>query len=164
MKTKKFILNTLLCLAIVSCTPDSSATFQSILETADMLPGLNKAPFGSLDLHATSHNFQYDRMVFEGSGHNAFLLEQALSEDATDYFIPGVTDTLTQGDMAIRLLLDINFSGTDNDWIEQFVPLSIQEEYTRQGAQVWWDWIQESAENRNWIIERIREVLITSGG
>lgn len=144
-------------LSIASCTSDSRTMFDSIISSAAIEPESGKAVLGSMDMHKTSHNKYYDLMCRQGVRHNPFLLQEAMSLEETAFVIPGIV-SLSRGDIAIALLMDINFEGTDAEWTRNFVPDAIADEHSKNGSGIWWHWIHDSQENRKWVIERIKKL------
>ena len=65
---------------------------------------------------------------------------------------------LTDGDIALCLLLDINLFG-DEVFIDKLVHPDIKKKYLDNGAQVWWKWIHSNTENRKWIIGEIKNLI-----
>jgi len=58
--------------------------------------------------------------------------------------------------LPIMLLLDINFKGSDHQWVQAFVPDHLREEYALHGSRLWWSWVQKNEQNRTWVLERIK--------
>jgi hypothetical protein len=148
-----------ICLIMISCVQDSSSSFEAIINLSDPIEELGKEVLYSIDLHGSSGNKNYDKMYSEGKVHNKYLLNKALSEEITNFCIPNVTGFLSEGDIAIMLLLDINYKGSDQEWINTFVPMNLIEDYYTRGSIVWWSWIHGSSENRRMLVDKINDIL-----
>ncbi len=155
MQMKKIIVVIFVCLFLCSCSKDSKKIFDGILSSQ-----INEQNvLASVDMVSSSGNKYYDKMYKQGKIHNTFLLEKAYSDNITNYYIPNIV-RLTVGDVAIMLLIDINFKGTDAKWKKIFVKKEMLTKYNQEGSKIWWNWIHEKRENRAWIISQIKKELL----
>ncbi len=152
---KKIIVLIFVCLLLCSCSKNSEKLFNAILSS--QINEQNVLP--SIDKVSSSGNKYYDKMYEQGKIHNKFLLERAYSDNITNYYIPNIV-RLTEGDIAIMLLININFKGTDAKWKKIFVNNKILTEYNQEGSKVWWNWLHEKKENRAWIVLQIKKELL----
>ena len=88
-------------------------------------------------------------------GNTNYLLEKAASEDPTNYCIPNLVCPMTEGDIAICMLLDMY--PMSDDCFENTMYENVKREYG--SAADFWRYIHTSAENRNAIIRKIRNVI-----
>lgn len=151
---KNIFCSILLLLILGSCAKNAEFYFEKMLTTPKLEAGQTYCPLYSYDLHTGTENYYQDKLFKMGTAINSFLLEKAKGNAPTNYMIENIVCPLTDGDIAIDLLLDINLI-SDNVFAEELVPDSIKEEYRNNGASVWWEWIHESASNRAWVIDAI---------
>ena len=74
-------------------------------------------------------------------------MDLAIYEKETKYIYCPMPVRLTEGDIAICLLLDIN-GISDEEFVEKLIPEHLIEDYKESGAVVWWHWIHENIDNR----------------
>jgi hypothetical protein len=60
--------------------------------------------------------------------------------------------------LAISLLVDIN-EISDEDFY-YLMPLEIGKEYDKNGVFVFWDWIHENKNNRLYVINQLKKIII----
>jgi hypothetical protein len=108
--------------------------------------------FPSIDLQNMEgiNNKYYKRLYKKGKSLNNYLLEKAYSEKMINWYNYPFYFNMSEGDIAIKLLLDIN---KEIDFYK-IIPIEIIEDYDKNGAMVWWDYLRG---NRAEIIELIKE-------
>ena len=146
----------LLTIFLYSCVQSPENIFNKILQTAKIEPNLNRAVLYSIDLNGSSGNKFYDQLAKSGSKSNAYLLSLIENENPTEYCILNITGLLYDGDIAIKLLLDIN-NITDEDFNNFLIHPSIKDNYN--SAADWYTWLHESQIHRLWVKDRICEIL-----
>lgn len=117
-----------------------------------LMQTLNIAPLESLD-----KNYQ---KIIKNHANTAFLLEKAESVKKTKYYIPNLVCPMTEGDIAICMLIDMY--GMSDDYFETVMYENILRK--ANNARDYWDYIHSSKENRTEIIQKIREwIMIVCG-
>lgn len=141
----------LLCACFLSCKEQTdeelfdkfvqrqSADEFLVLQTADT------CPLESLDK-------DYQRII-EHHENDVFLFEKAKSEKETRWCIPLLACPLTEGDLAICMLIDM-YKMSD-DYFESVMYENIKRKANT--AADFWDYLHESKENRSEIIQKIRD-------
>ena len=112
----------------------------------------------SVDLYGPTDSKLYMALYSEGKKNNQVLLQKAISTNKTNWYIRHIHIQLTDGDVALCLLLDINFI-SDSDFYE-LIPDFLIEEYKGNSARVWWDWVQSDINNRKWLVSKLASKLM----
>ena len=107
--------------------------------------------------YSSSLNDAYAKILKMGKENNNKLLKLAINENSTNWITDFSYRPLTDGDLAISLIIDIN-EITDEDFY-LLMPLEIRNEYEKNGVVVFWDWIHEGVYNRKYVINQL-EVLM----
>jgi hypothetical protein len=94
------------------------------------------------------HNKYYKKIYKKGKTINTYLLGKTYSEKETNWYNYPFYFNMMEGDIAINLLLEIN----EVDFYK-IIPLEILDEYNKNGARIWWDYLHK---NREKIIELIK--------
>jgi hypothetical protein len=102
-------------------------------------------------------NKYYIKLYNMNKSINEYLLEKSYSLKITNWYFQPFYFQMTEGDMAIALLLDINIVA-DNDFYKM-IPSEIEHEYIENGknADIWWVYLHKDISNRENIIRIIRE-------
>ena len=111
-----------------------------VLKTADI------TPIESLDKDY--------RKIIENHSNTTLLLEKAKSIKETKYCIPNLVCPMTEGDVAICMLLDM-YKMSD-DYFENVMYKNIKREVHHSAAD-FWHYIHVSEDNRNEIIKKITD-------
>ena len=111
----------------------------------------NENVLQSIDLHGIENinNIYYKRLYNKGKSINKYLLQKVYSENITNWYNYPFYFNMSEGDIAIKLLLDINKIDFQN-----IVPTEILYEYNKNGARIWWNYLHKDKEK---IIELIKE-------
>jgi len=80
---------------------------------------------------------------------NKYLIEKMYSEKMTNWYNYPFYFKMSEGDIAVNLLLDIN-----EIEFNKIIPMEILDEYNKNGARIWCNYLHENKEN---IIELIIE-------
>lgn len=148
---KKFILLKLLVLFLMmSCFNGADDLFIDLVtvKNVDCLPKIWEQD--------TKSDSAYSKLYRMGETINSFLLEKAILNNKTKYMLCPQSYFLSDGDIAICLLLDIN--KISDDTFLKLMPSDLVDEYNLSGSIIWWNWIQNN-ENRKWVIEQFRMIL-----
>ncbi|MBQ1713169.1 MAG: hypothetical protein II030_02110 [Treponema sp.] len=143
----------LLCICLLSCKEQSDEELfnkfvqrqSSSVDEFLVLQTADTCPLESLDK-------DYQRII----GHHendVFLFEKAKSEKETRWCIPLLACPLTEGDIAICMLIDM-YKMSD-DYFESVMYENIKRKANT--AADFWDYLHESKENRSEIIQKIRD-------
>lgn len=106
--------------------------------------------------YSSSLNVEYAKILKMGKENNAKLLKLAINENSTNWITNISYRPLTDGDLAISLIIDINKISDEDFYL--LMPLEIKNEYEKNGAVVFWDWIHEGISNREYVINQL-EIL-----
>jgi hypothetical protein len=106
------------------------------------------------------HNKYYKKLYNMNKKINCYLLEKAYSTKPTNWYFYPFYFQMTEGDIAIKLLLDINLLN-DSEFYK-IIPEKINDEYNKSNgyANIWWIYLHKNIENRKEIIELIKETII----
>ncbi len=149
-KTIIIMLFSLLCL--VSCNSSFEQSFDKLIRIK------NDDCLNTVNMHSVDNvSNDYKNLFLMGKEINSNLLNIAISDKETKYRLCSMAFYLTEGDISICLLLDINEIG-DKEF-EMLIPEQLIEKYKSSGASVWWLWIQGSIANRKWVIDKISSLL-----
>ena len=90
---------------------------------------------------------------------NEYLLEKSYSLEITNWYFHPFHFQMTEGDIAIVLLLEKNLIEDD---FYKIVPYEIKYEYIENGrdASIWWDYLHKDVKNRENIIGLIKEKVL----
>ena len=146
-------INLLLVLAVLLCScSNPEHYFEEFVSAAEdsCVPSYDLTPRDKWK----NVNPAYYRVFRSGPKMNQFLLEKAKSEKPTKWHICPFPFYLTEGDISINLLIDIN-----NINFDTIIPDHLIDEYHVTGAGPWWEFLRENTENREIIIRMIREQL-----
>ena len=143
---------------ITGCANNTSFLFDKMVNKKNSVDGTNVICLYSYDLHTGEQNEYHEKLYKKGSKINNFLLQKANQANKTNYIIPNIVSPLTDGDIAISLLLDIN-QITDSEFKLNLITKEIEEDYNNSGSTVWWKWIHENIENRKWVISQIKILI-----
>jgi hypothetical protein len=146
----KMIFLVILILSYVSCRNDVDYLFNKLITIEK---NYNENVFPSIDLQELKNiNNKYYRQLYKkGKSINEYLLTKAYSEKITNWYNYPFYFQMKEGDIAIKLLLDINIGEYD---FHKIIPNEILEEYNKNGARVWWDCLHK---NREKVIKLIKE-------
>lgn len=107
--------------------------------------------------YSSSVNNLYLKICKMGKKNNDRLLELAINENKTNWITNFSYQPLTDGDLAISLLIDINeISDVDFKFL---MPSDIRDEYEEEGGRVFWDWIHEDIANRKYVITQLKKLI-----
>jgi hypothetical protein len=136
-------------LSFISCKKDVDHIFYKLITIEE---NNYENFFPSIDLQNIKdiNNIYYKRLFKKGKSINEYLLGKAYSEKMTNWYNYPFYFNMSEGDIAIKLLLDIN---RDVDFYK-IIPMEIIDEYDENGARIWWDYLRG---NREKIIELIKE-------
>jgi hypothetical protein len=132
----------------VSCNNKNDTDFY-FNKLITIKPNNYEETFPSIDLSGIENinNKYYKKLYKERKTINTYLLEKANSEKETNWYNYPFYFKMKEGDIAIKLLLEIN----EVDF-NKIIPLEILNEYNKNGARIWWEYLHE---NREKIIELI---------
>ncbi len=135
---------------VLSCR-DYRSDFESLvsIKEFDDFPSLDFEGEKSID------NRHYQGVYRTGKKANAYLLEKAVSKKKTRWTRASLPVSLTEGDITLILLMDIN-----SIIFERLIPEEIQGGYDNYGAVAWWQWLHENETNRKFVIDRIKGELL----
>jgi hypothetical protein len=104
-------------------------------------------------------NKYYIKLYNMNKSINEYLLEKSYSLKITNWYFHPFHFQMTEGDMAIALLLDINL--IDDDFYK-IIPNEIEHEYIEnsKNANIWWIYLHENISNRENITRLIKENII----
>ena len=96
------------------------------------------------------------RKIIQNKGNFSFLLGKAKSTQKTEYCIPNLVCPLTEGDVAICMLIDM-YKMSD-----EYFGTVMYENIKREtnSARDFWDYVQSSDESRNEIIQKISDWIL----
>ena len=136
-------------LSFISCKEDTDHIFNKLIIIEE---NNYEKTFPSIDLQNIKdiNNVYYKKLIKKGKSINDYLLEKAYSEEKTNWYNYPFYFNMSEGDIAIKLLLDIN---KDINFYK-IIPIEIIDEYDENGAKIWWDYLRI---NREEIIELIKE-------
>lgn len=152
MKFKNYFIF-LICVFLISCKIQSdeevfnkfvqrkSVTDFLILQTMDV------TPLESLDKDY--------RRIIENTANRTFLFEKAKSEKETQWCIPILMCSLTEGDVAICMLCDM-YKMSD-EYFENVMYENVEGEAGTKNAGDFWNYVHESPEHRDEIIQKTME-------
>lgn len=107
--------------------------------------------------YSSSVNKLYLKICKMGKKNNDRLLELAINENKTNWITNFSYQPLTDGDLAISLLIDINeISDVDFKFL---MPSDIRDEYEEEGGRIFWDWIHEDIANRKYVIIQLKKII-----
>lgn len=86
-------------------------------------------------------------------------MDKAYSEKKTTYRLCPMPFFLTEGDVAICLLLDINKLNPP-----QLLPENMIDSYEKEGAWIFWSYLHEEKANRERVVEKIVQTINASNG
>ena len=107
--------------------------------------------------YSSSLNDAYAKILKMGKKNNIRLLELAINENSTNWITDFSYRPLTDGDLAISLIIDINEISDENFYL--LLPIEIRNEYEKNGAVVFWDWIHEGISNREYVISQLENLM-----
>ena len=90
-------------------------------------------------------------------GANNNLVELAINENPTNWLTDFSYRPITDGDLAISLLIDINEISDEEFYL--LMPLELRNEYDKNGVVVFWDWIHENVINRKYVINQLIKII-----
>jgi hypothetical protein len=121
----------------------------------------NEQEFYSINLNGINNinNKNYIKLYNMNKSINEYLLEKSNSLKITNWYFNPFHFQMTEGDIAIVLLLEINLNEDD---FYKIVPNEIENEYIENGknADIWWFYLHEDIKNREKIIELIKEKIL----
>ena len=136
---------------LVSCTSFDDKFNQLVkIEEPDFLPVVG--PEGPTD------NKLYLAIFTEGKKNNQVLLERVMYTNKTNWYLHSSNVQLTDGDVALCLLFDIN-TISDTDMYE-LMPDYLTKEYKENGSKVWWNWIHKDNNNRKWVLSKLSSIIL----
>ena len=141
----------LFVLFLVSCKQDFDVLFNQMINEEKIVI-LEHPDYSSVINNA------YIKIYKLGKKNNKKLLELAINENSTTWVTNIIERPLTDGDLAISLLVDIN-EISDADFY-YLMPLEIGKEYDKNGVFVFWDWIHENKNNRLYVINQLKKIII----
>jgi hypothetical protein len=116
----------------------------------------NKETFYSINLHGIENvnNKYYKKLYSIGKNLNPYLLNKCYSTKLTNWYFDSFYFQMTEGDIAIQLLIEINF---DDYTFIKIIPEEIYNEYIENGknSNIWWIYLHKNSNNRKEIIELI---------
>jgi hypothetical protein len=136
-------------LSFISCKENTDHIFNKLIIIEE---NNYEKTFPSIDLQNIKdiNNVYYKKLIKKGKSINDYLLGKAYSEEKTNWYNYPFYFNMSEGDIAIKLLLDIN---KDINFYK-IIPIEIIDEYDENGAKIWWDYLRV---NREEIIELIKE-------
>lgn len=141
------------CLIFISCENNSfSFLFSKLVDLND-----SEILYSYNTYNEENKNKYYKKIYKQGKKNNENLIEKALSVKETNWIAVMYPINLTEGDIAISLLLDIN-SINDTDFLK-LMPRELVSSYKNSGTIVWWNWIHESINNRVYVVEQLKDEL-----
>ncbi|MDR1837643.1 MAG: hypothetical protein LBQ89_08300 [Treponema sp.] len=145
----KYCFLAMVLLSFISCKEDIDHVFNKLIIIEE---NNYEKTFPSIDLQNIKdiNNIYYKKLIKKGKSINDYLLEKAYSEEKTNWYNYPFYFNMSEGDIAIKLLLDIN---KDINFYK-IIPMEIIDEYDENGAKIWWDYLRV---NREEIIELIKE-------
>lgn len=148
----KSLLTLSLFSLLISCGTGFDDRFERLtaIQEPDFLPVAG--PEGPSD------DTLYMKLYSEGKSINRKLLDKVLLTNKTNWYLHSGNIRLTDGDIAICLLFDIN-KISDSD-IYTLMPDYLVKEYKDNGSRVWWNWIQKDIKNRKWIVTKISSMIL----
>jgi len=146
----KIFLNCFLCFfifSLISCN-NIDYNFNKLISIEEKN---NENIFYSINLHGIENinNVYYKRLYKKGKNINKYLIEKMYSEKMTNWYNYPFYIKMSEGDIAVNLLLDIN-----EIEFNKIIPMEILNEYNKNGARILWNYLHENKEN---IIELIIE-------
>ena len=136
----------------ISCVYDVDYIFNKLITIEE---NNYEKIFPSIDLQDIEYinNEYYEQLYKRGKSINEYLLEKAYSEEMTNWYNYPFYFKMSEGDIAIKLFLDININEIE---FYKIIPAEIIEEYNKNGARIWWDYLHK---DRKKIIELIKEII-----
>lgn len=107
--------------------------------------------------YSSSLNDAYMKICKMGKGNNNNLLELAINENSTNWVTDFSYRPLTDGDLAISLIIDINEISDEDFYL--LMPLEVRNEYEKNGVVAFWDWIHEGVANREYVINQLEKLM-----
>lgn len=105
----------------------------------------------------SSLNDAYMKICKMGKENNNNLLELAINENSTNWVTDFSYRPLTDGDLAISLIIDINEIRDEDFYL--LMPLEVRNEYEKNGVVVFWDCIHEGGANREYVIDQLEKLM-----
>lgn len=152
MKNKIYFLTFIFFFGVIfiSCKNDFDTLYQQMINEKETV-------FLEHHDYSSSVNDRYMKICKMGKGNNEALLKLAINENPTNWITCLSYRSLTDGDLAISLIIDIN-EINDEDFC-LLMPLEIRKEYEKIGVVVFWDWIHESVSNREYVINQLENLI-----
>jgi hypothetical protein len=139
----------ILLFSFISCKNDVEYIFNKLITIEE---NNYEKTFPSYDLEGIENikNKYYRQLYKKGKLINGFLLEKVYSDKLTNWHNYPFLFNMSEGDIAVELLLGIN---KEIDFYK-IIPNEILEEYNKNGARIWWDYLHKNKEE---IIKLIKE-------
>jgi hypothetical protein len=133
----------------VSCNNYQNA-FESLIskKEIDCFPSVDLEGLDCID------NNNYKIIYNSGTRANSYLISRLTSDRKTKWTYATMPFFLTEGDIALLLLMDIN-----NIDFMILLPKELENEYKKHGALCWWSWIHENDRNRNMVIKLLNDEI-----
>ena len=145
-----WIFNFLLMLLIISCKNDFNVFYKQMINEKETV-------FLEHPDYSSSLNDVYMKIYKMGKENNYKLLEFAINDNPTNWLTTFSYIPLTDGDLAISLIIDINEISDEDFFL--LMPLEIRKEYEKNGVLVFWNWIHEDISNRKYVITQLKNIL-----
>jgi hypothetical protein len=121
----------------------------------------NEQEFYSINLNGIENikDKYYIKLYNMNKSINEYLLEKSYSLKITNWYFHPFHFQMTEGDIALVLLLEINL--IEDDFCK-IVPYEIEYEYIENGrnANIWWVYLHKDIKNRENIIGLIKEKIL----
>lgn len=133
----------------ISCKNDFDSLYKQMINEKETVTLINSD-------YSSSLNVAYAKILKMGKENNDKLLKLAINENSTNWITNISYQPLTDGDLAISLIIDINKISDEDFYL--LMPSEIKNEYEKKGVVVFWDWIHEGVSNREYVINQL-EIL-----
>lgn len=133
----------------ISCKNDFDSLYKQMINEKETVTLINSD-------YSSSLNVAYAKILKMGKENNDKLLKLAINENSTNWITNFSYRPLTDGDLAISLIIDINKISDEDFYL--LMPSEIKNEYEKNGVVVFWDWIHEEVSNREYVINQL-EIL-----
>lgn len=152
MKNKKYfwIILFFVGLIFISCKKDFDSLYKQMIKE-------EKNVFLEHPDYSSSINDAYMKIYKMGKENNNNLVELAINENPTNWLTDFSYRPITDGDLAISLLIDINEISDEEFYL--LMPLELRNEYDKNGVVVFWDWIHENVINRKYVINQLIKII-----
>jgi hypothetical protein len=140
------------CATMFSCNDNFEIGFNELVNVREY-DCLNTVSLHGLD----DCSQKYKELYLKGAKINHQLIAKAISGKETKYRLCPMSFLLTEGDIALCLLIDIN--KMDDNEFYKLIPPALISDHKNKGSITWWLWIHEKPENRRWVVDQIQAIL-----